>query len=226
MAHYVHDENHNRIEAYSAEEVLSVLEQAIEDQSLAGITANSGFITKVKSATDNKTYSVAFCTQAVYNSMEAAGTLQPDTMYYITDDATIEDFESVLEYLTATVSEHTEKIAEHTVEINANTAAAAANTQKLNNVGVNIQVVGADSAQDPSDNYAAITKNGLYACFVMDNVNYDMRSEMISVFDINSAFLGEYLLYDYTNKKIEISQDKFNANWRLFDCRLVVSYEV
>ena len=94
MAHYVHDENHNRILAYSAEEVLSVLAQAIEDGDLDNITADAAFITRLKSILDGKTYFVAFLTQSEYNALVQADELEENTIYYITDDSTLDDLQT------------------------------------------------------------------------------------------------------------------------------------
>lgn len=111
MAHYVHDERNNRVIAYSAEEFLSVLAQAIEDGDLDNITAASAFITKIKSITDNKTYQIAFCTQAVYNQLEQDEELEQDTLYIITDDATYDDLEEYLDNLNTTVTSQGDTIA-------------------------------------------------------------------------------------------------------------------
>jgi hypothetical protein len=91
---YVIDDNNNRIEAFDKEETLAVLEKAIEDGSLAGITADSAFVTKLKCCVTGKTNKVGFVTQAKYNEMATAGTLEPNALYFIIDDTTCEDLQS------------------------------------------------------------------------------------------------------------------------------------
>lgn len=104
MAYYVFDDKNNKAEAYTKEQFLSLLEQIIEDQSLAGVTADSGFITKIKSIVDNTTYSIAFCTQATYNTMEQGGTLQANTLYFITDDTTAGDLATAISNIDLTLT--------------------------------------------------------------------------------------------------------------------------
>lgn len=106
MAHYVHDDLNNRVVAYSAQEFLNVLAQAIEDGDLDDITADSAFITMIKSVTDNTTYKIGFCTQAVYNELEAQGQLESNTLYFITDDSSYGDLETAISNLASTVTSH------------------------------------------------------------------------------------------------------------------------
>lgn len=96
MAFFVIDENHNLIEAYDKEGVLAVLAQAIADGSLSGITADSGFISKIKCCVSGQTNRIAFVTQAKYNELEKSGNLENGVYYYITDDTTAEDIEKTL----------------------------------------------------------------------------------------------------------------------------------
>jgi hypothetical protein len=97
MPHFVFDENNNRVEAYSAQEVLAIIEQAIADGSLANVVAGSAFVTKLKCCVSGQTNYVAFTTQATYNEMEANGTLVQNCYYFIIDDTTAEDMARVLE---------------------------------------------------------------------------------------------------------------------------------
>lgn len=99
MPYYVLDENNNRQEAYTKEEILSVLAQAIQDGTLANISKDAGFITKLKCACTGITIKEAFITQEQYNALEAAGTLEPNTLYTIIDDTTCEDINATLEQI-------------------------------------------------------------------------------------------------------------------------------
>lgn len=94
--YYVLDENNNRQEAYSKEEILSVIQQAIADGTLANISADAGFITKLKCACTGTTVKEAFITQAQYNALVNAGTVEPNTHYTIIDDTTCDDIDNAL----------------------------------------------------------------------------------------------------------------------------------
>ena len=83
MSYFVLDENNNRVEAYSKEEVLSVLAQAIANGSLSGITADAGFVSKIKCCVDGGTFKIAFITQAKYNELVASNQLVSNCFYYI-----------------------------------------------------------------------------------------------------------------------------------------------
>ena len=102
---YVLDENNNRIEAYSKEEVLAMLNKAIADGSLEGITADAAFISKIKCCVTGGTNNVAFITSAKYNELEAAGTLKEDTAYFITDDTTLDGLDEQLKALNRSITQ-------------------------------------------------------------------------------------------------------------------------
>ena len=103
--HFVLDENHNLIEAYSAQEVLSVLEQAIADGSLANVVAGQAIIDKIKCCVTGGTMQVAFVTQAKYNELKSSGSIIGDCLYIITDDTTADDAEQSLVTLTNAVND-------------------------------------------------------------------------------------------------------------------------
>ena len=91
MAHYVHDEKNNRIEALSKEETYALLAEAIQEGELPSVDEDTAFVTMFKSIVDGKAYKMGFCTQAQYNQLEAQGLLVADAYYIITDDTTLED---------------------------------------------------------------------------------------------------------------------------------------
>lgn len=107
---YVLDENHNLIEAYDKEGVLAVLEQAIANGSLSGISADAGFVSKLKCCVGGATHPIAFVTQAKYNELQASGNLINNCIYYITDDTSAEDLDKALEELTAKVDALTQSM--------------------------------------------------------------------------------------------------------------------
>jgi hypothetical protein len=96
---FVLDENHNLIPAYDKEGVLAVLAQAIKDGSLSGISADAGFVSKLRCCVTGGTNQVAFVTQANYNELKASGSLVANCMYIITDDTTVDDINAKLDTL-------------------------------------------------------------------------------------------------------------------------------
>jgi len=173
MAHYVHDENHNRIAAYSAEEVLSVLAQAIEDGDLDHITADAAFITRLKSIADGKTYFVAFLTQAEYNALVQADELEENTLYYITDDTTISDFQDAIAALQASTSASILSLQQDVGGLQ----------RYINGLGVPVAVT-----EDQGIHKAEVTETGLYACIVANENNTVNYSLMMSVYDLSQGF--------------------------------------
>lgn len=109
MPYYVLDENNNRQEAYTKEEILSVLAQAIADGSLAGVSADAGFITKLKCCVSGTTVKEAFVTQAKYNELLASGSLESNTYYNIIDDTILDDINETLKEHSASIEELTDK---------------------------------------------------------------------------------------------------------------------
>lgn len=97
MAFWVLDDNNNKVEAFDKEGVLALLEQAIEEGTLANILADSGFISKIKCCVSGTTNKIAFVSQAKYNELKNAELLQPNAWYFITDDETAETINETLE---------------------------------------------------------------------------------------------------------------------------------
>ena len=96
MPKYVHDENNNRIEALSKEEVYALLAAAIQQGELPQVPQDTAFVTMIKSIVDGKAYKQAFCTQAQYNDLKASDLLELDTLYYIIDDTTAADINTAI----------------------------------------------------------------------------------------------------------------------------------
>lgn len=91
MPNYAHDDNNNRIETLSKEEIYALLAAAIQQGQLPILEQDTAFVTMLKSILDGKAYKVAFCTQAQYNELEAEELLEADTYYFITDDTSYDD---------------------------------------------------------------------------------------------------------------------------------------
>ena len=96
---YVLDDDKNKVEALSKEDVYALLEQAIEDGDLSHIEADSAFVSKLKSIINGSVHHVEFVTQAQFNSMQQGGTLVAGTYYFITDDTTAEDLGAAIDDL-------------------------------------------------------------------------------------------------------------------------------
>lgn len=105
MNFYVIDENNNRVPALDLEGVLAVLNQAIADGSLANITKDSAFVSKLKCCVGGGTHQVAFVDQAKYNELKATNQIIKNCLYFIVDDTTGEETEANLQRLSNEVNE-------------------------------------------------------------------------------------------------------------------------
>lgn len=103
--YYVLDENRNLIEAFDKQGVLNALETAIADGSLENLVADAAFVNKLKCCVSGNTTKMAFITQAKYNELEVSGTLESNTAYFIIDDATLDNVDEQLTFLTATLND-------------------------------------------------------------------------------------------------------------------------
>ena len=103
MAKYVHDDNNNRIEALSKEEIYALIDEVIESGELPS-DVPPAFVTALKSIVDGKAYKIGFCTQYEYNQIEARGGLVADALYIITDDETEQDLEAAIDALSARIT--------------------------------------------------------------------------------------------------------------------------
>lgn len=97
MKHIFDDADKNKYEAYTKEEVLEVIQEAISSGELP--EEINGLVLTFKNPVDNEGYKIAFCTQAKYNELEAGGQLEANCLYYITDDTTLDDIENTLDTL-------------------------------------------------------------------------------------------------------------------------------
>ena len=151
MPHYVLDDNNNKIEAYSKEEILSVIAQAVHDGTLANIVADAGFISKIKCCVGGQTYKEAFVTQAKYNELKANNQLIENCLYNIIDDTTADDINEVLEDQGAKV----ENIINGTT-----TVPNAAQANNANNVSSTIRGVDVYDIfeSDDADNITSVVK--------------------------------------------------------------------
>lgn len=111
MAHWVLDEANNKIEAFSKEEVLAVINKAIADGSLANIVADAAFISQIKCCVSGDTHLFAFVTQAKYNELKENNQLVENCYYYIIDDTTADDINAQLEIINTNLKDLEIKLA-------------------------------------------------------------------------------------------------------------------
>lgn len=90
MKHLFDDQDKNKYEAYTKQEVLELLQEVIQSGELP--EELNGLVITLKNPIDNLGYKIAFCTQAKYNELQQAGEVEANCYYYITDDTSWDDF--------------------------------------------------------------------------------------------------------------------------------------
>lgn len=98
MKHIIDDADKNKYEAYTKQEVLNVIQEAISSGELP--EEINGLVLTFKNPVDNQGYKIAFCTQAQYNTMVSQGTLETNCYYYITDDTTLDTLDDMQDDIT------------------------------------------------------------------------------------------------------------------------------
>ena len=94
MKHIIDDQDKNKYEAYTKEEVLEVIQEAISSGELP--EEINGLVLTFKNPVDNEGYKIAFCTEAKYSELEQGGQLEVNCYYFITDDSTFEDWNEII----------------------------------------------------------------------------------------------------------------------------------
>ena len=94
MKHIIDDLDKNKYEAYTKQEVLEVIQEAISSGELP--EEINGLVLTFKNPVDNEGYKIAFCTQAKYNELEQGGQLEVNCYYFITDDSTFDDWNTII----------------------------------------------------------------------------------------------------------------------------------
>jgi len=118
MAFYAHDDLNNRVETLSKEGIYALLAAAIQQGQLPQIDQNTAFVTMIKSIVDGKAYKQAYCTQAQYNELVAAGTVEGNTMYIITDDDSYTTLVNMINQLNENVSNYIDSLDDINANIN------------------------------------------------------------------------------------------------------------
>ena len=108
MKHLYNDVDKNKYEAYDKAEVLALIQEMAESGELPEEV--NGLVITLKNYIDNQAYKIAFCTQAKYNELEAAGSLETNCYYFITDDTSYDDIISTLNNLNGGLNEATDDI--------------------------------------------------------------------------------------------------------------------
>lgn len=129
MKHIIDDLDKNKYEAYTKQETLAAIQEAISSGELP--EEINGLVITLKNPIDNLGYKIAFCTQAKYNELEAGGQLESNCYYYITDDTSWDDF---LEDANEVLEEIQEQVAllPRTQELMRSEASEGANEITLN----------------------------------------------------------------------------------------------
>lgn len=116
MKHIIDDADKNKYEAFTKEEVLEVIQEAISSGELPDEI--NGLVLRFKNPVDNQSYKIAFCTQAKYNELESGGQLEANCIYYITDDTTLEDLEDAIDDLNDRCDSINNQVTTNTNDIN------------------------------------------------------------------------------------------------------------
>lgn len=88
---YALDEGKNSIETMSREQIMTAIIQAVESGTIKDI--DEGFITKIQDINHKKDISLWFGTREEF---EALNTKAENVLYFITDETTLEDIESLI----------------------------------------------------------------------------------------------------------------------------------
>lgn len=103
MKHIIDDADKNKYEAYTKQETLAAIQEAISSGELP--EEINGLVLTFKNPIDNKGYKIAFCTQAKYNELEQEEELEADCLYIITDDESFDDLAEALQNTMNAVSD-------------------------------------------------------------------------------------------------------------------------
>lgn len=95
MKHIFDDADKNKYAAYTKQEVLAVIQEAISTGELP--EEINGLVLTFKNPIDNLGYKIAFCTQAKYNELKATQQLEQNCLYYIIDDTTLDDINGAID---------------------------------------------------------------------------------------------------------------------------------
>lgn len=174
---YVIDDNNNKQEAFSKEEVLAVLNQAIKDGTLNNIVADAAFVSKLKCCVSGMTNKVAFVTQAKYNEIAAAGQIVENCLYYITDDTTLDNIDVILQDLSERINNLGKQVESNRITAENNYMLLQKNitsylTPNVNGIGIKLRHSGLYAIHYGSSETDLLDENILFS--------YDITSKRIS----------------------------------------------
>ena len=89
---YVHDENHNRYEGMTREQIINAIVQAVEQGEI--IDLDDGFITKIKEQNGNNNIQIWIGTSAQFSALQ---TKNANTLYILSDDDSADDWDQIAE---------------------------------------------------------------------------------------------------------------------------------
>lgn len=194
---FVLDENNNKVEAFDKKGVLNALNTAIKDGSLANLVADAAFVSKLKCCVSGKTNKTAFVTQEKYNELAAAGLLERNTLYYITDDTWADGVDEAL----TKISDRLEEVDEALTKTKDIVNEVLESQEKITATGGKVQ----------------ITKAGVY--LVIARVNHNNQdlcySGIITVPEL--ATIKGVAKYQYDNDYLFLSYDVDQPNEHIPD---------
>lgn len=205
---FVLDENHNLIEAYDKEGILAVLSQAIKDGSLSGISADAGFVSKLRCCVGGDTHPIAFVSQAEYNELQARGSLIKDCIYYITDDTTAENIDAQLKSINDTLNGIIYGVQVVPKAENANHAKQADEADSAKKATVLMPT----ALQPNGQGGIPITESGVYIVCIQDrnltDYTISFLTDMIAVANLNSSSVSIKgsggVAYDKSTKSLTV----------------------
>lgn len=206
--HYVIDEKGNRVEGLSKEEILAVMQQAIDNKSLEGIEADSAFVSKLKCCVGGDTVQMAFITQAKYNELFNNDQLNLNTLYFITDDTTEEILESNIDLLATEMDATNETLGDF--------------DERLNNLGFKEGTIEFDSSLTIDD--GDIVENYLHR-----QGNYVLGELKTNIITPSSSSTPGYI-YDgmiigqIPNEFLPKSQEKYPAFFGVLNSNFIENY--
>lgn len=206
MKHIIDDADKNKYEAYTKQEVLEVIQEAISSGELP--EELNGLVITLKNPIDNNGYKIAFCTQAKYNELKAGGLLEVNCYYFITDDTTADDLNDAIDGLDSRVD---------TLEPLSNLLKELTNAVQLGLYNKDLVLWGKkirifdeigdfyledelDALDEKIDNKVPLTTGtqddaieytGLYV-IRPNNIGYPMESYLISVYTLSSSDTATY----------------------------------
>ena len=208
MKHIIDDADKNKYEAYTKEEVLEVIQEAISSGELP--EEINGLVLTFKNPVYNQAYKIAFCTQAKYNELVAGGLIEENCYYFITDDTSYDDLENAIATLQSGVNQHTndiEDIKEDISDINDDITSLDGRIDTLEG----IHLYRHDIRFYLGSSHMAVCS--LYLNVDSELTNVTLANYISSGIDVFAT--GFYKSTPNADPKVVISLSRDNSNWKV-----------